>query len=181
MDSSQLPEARVTEMIAGVAAYLRQERDLYFKASEPLTPIWKSAVQPYFSNTLIECVRIVTLEGARIPPPPFYSEAMAMSQGSFPDFVHLASFTYIDVIVFNDQITSRPLFHGLVHAAQTAVLGLDRYVNLYVRGLGSIDRGSPSLWKLRLSSWTRALRCPRRTFFLVEKEIRLWAEGGRYQ
>ena len=56
-----------------------------------------------------------------------------MSQGSFPDFAHLASFTYIDVIVFNDQITSRPLFHGLVHVAQMAVLGLDRYVDLYVR------------------------------------------------
>ena len=92
MDSSQLPEARVAEMIAGVAAYLRQERDLYFKASEPLTPIWKSGGQPYFSSTLIECVRIVTLDGARIPPPPFYSEAMAMSQGSFPDFVHLGFF-----------------------------------------------------------------------------------------
>jgi hypothetical protein len=181
MDSSQLPEARVAEMIAGVAAYLRQERDLYFKASEPLTPIWKSAVQPYFSNTLIECVRIVTLEGARIPPPPFYSEAMAMSQGSFPDFVHLASFTYIDVIVFNDQITSRPLFHGLVHVAQMVVLGLDRYVDLYVRGF--VKHRSWIAIPLEAQAFQLDARFAMSPadIFLMETEIRLWAEGGRYQ
>jgi len=40
-----------------------------------------------------------------------------MSSGNFPDFVHLASITYLDVIVFNDEIAVRMLFHGLVHAA----------------------------------------------------------------
>jgi len=67
-------------------------------------------------------------------PPPFYSEAMAFSTGSFPDFVHLASVTYLDIIVFHDEIALRTLFHGLVHATQMALLGVDRYTDLYVRG-----------------------------------------------
>ena len=180
MDSSQLPEARVAEMIAGVAAYYRQERDLYVKASEPLTPIWKSAVQPYFSNTLLEGVRTVTLDGARIPPPPFYSEAIAMSRGNFPDFVHLASVTYIDVIVFNEQIMSRMLFHGLVHAAQMAVLGFEHYVGLYVRGF--VKHRSWINIPLEVQAFQLEARYSMSPpeLFSVEEEVKLWAADGRF-
>ncbi|PYT49701.1 MAG: hypothetical protein DMG44_09420, partial [Acidobacteria bacterium] len=91
MDTSQLPEARVTEMTAKVVAYFRQERALYHRASGPLAPVWKSSIQDHFSKSLLDTVKTITLGGARIPPPPFYSEAVAMSGGHFPDFVHLAS------------------------------------------------------------------------------------------
>jgi len=104
MDPVDVSEARVAEMMSGVAAYMRQERNLYFAASELLAPVWRTAVQPYFSKTLLETVRTVILKGARIPPPPFYSEAIALSSGHFPDFVHLASVTYLDIIVFHDEI-----------------------------------------------------------------------------
>ena len=116
MDPGGLSEARVAEMISGVAAYMRQERNLYFRASELLTPEWRSAVQPYFSKTLLDTVRTVILKGARIPPPPFYAEAIVLSAGHFPDFVHLASVTYLDIVVFHDEIAPRTLFHGLVHS-----------------------------------------------------------------
>jgi len=126
MDPVELPEARVCEMVSGVAAYLRRERELYFRASEPLSTGWRAAVQDYFSVALLDSIKTIILKGARIPPPPFYAEAMAFSSGNFPDFVHLASITYLDVIVFHYEITLRTLFHGLVHAAQMAFLGLDR-------------------------------------------------------
>ena len=98
MDPVELPESRVAEIISGVAAYLRQERELYFRASEPLAAGWRTGVQGYFSRTLLDSVRTIILKGARIPPPRFYAEAMALSSGNFPDFVHLASVTYLDVI-----------------------------------------------------------------------------------
>jgi hypothetical protein len=112
-----LPEARVAEIISGVAAYMRRERELYFRASEPLAAGWRTSVQTCFSRTLLDSVRTIILKGARIPPPPFYAEAMALSSGNFPDFVLLASVTYLDVIVFHNEIMLRTLFHGLVHAA----------------------------------------------------------------
>ena len=179
MNPSELTESRIAEMIAEIAAYLRRERSLYVRSSDPLSPTWKTALEPYFLKTLLDNVKTVTLEGARIPPPPFYSEAVAMSSGRFPDFVHLASVTYIDVIVFNDAISPRALFHGLVHAQQMAFLELDNYVNLYLRGF------------LKTRSWinipleVQAFQLEARfsasppEIFSVEEEVRLWAAEGR--
>jgi hypothetical protein len=180
MDSAELSEAGIAEMISRVVAYYRQERQLYSPASELLAPEWRAAVQPYFSKSLLESIRTVVLTGARIPPPPFYSEALAFSSGSFPDFVHLASVTYLDIIVFHDEIAPRTLFHGLVHAAQMAFLGFERYTDLYVRGF------------VRTRSWiaipleAQAFQLDTRfatsqgNAFSVEGEIKSWADQGQY-
>jgi len=180
MDRTELPEARVVEMVSQVAAYLRRERELYFRASEVLAPEWRSSVQAYFRDSLLNSIRTITLKGARIPPPPFYSEAIAMSSGNFPDFVHLASITYLDVIVFNDEIAVRTLFHGLVHAAQMASLGLDRYTDFYVRGF--VKSRSWIAIPLEAQAYqldTRFAMSPSTTFS-VEEEIKTWVEQGRY-
>ena len=180
MEPADLPEARVAETVSQVRAYYRQERDTYFRASDPLAQEWRTAVQAYFSKTLLESVRTVVLKGARIPPPPFYSEAVALSVGNFPDFVHLASVTYLDIIVFHDEIRVRTLFHGLVHAAQMAFLGLDRYVDLYVRGFAK----SRSWLAIPLEAQayqldTRFAMSPT-SVFSVEEEIKSWADQGQY-
>lgn len=180
MDPAGPTEKQITDMVSGVVAYFSQERALYFPASEPLAQSWKNGVQAYFSERLLDSVRTVVLKGARIPPPPFYSQAIALSSGNFPDFVHLASVTYVDLIVFHDEITLRTLFHGLVHVAQIAQLGLDRYTNLYVRGF------------VRTRSWiaipleAQAYQLDTRfamsgtAVFSVEDEIKAWAEKEQY-
>ena len=180
MEPARPSEERVAEMISGVAAYLRQEREIYFRASDPLIPEWKTSVQPFFSRALLEKVRTVVLKGAPIPPPPFYSEAIAMSSGNFPDFVHLASVTYLDIIVFHDQIAARTLFHGLVHAAQMALLGLARYTDLYVRGfLKSRSWIAIPLEAQAYQLDTRFAMSPTAAFS-VEDEIKSWAEQGLF-
>jgi hypothetical protein len=180
MDPSQFSEPNVAGMVAGVTKYLRDDRALYFPASEPLVLEWKTSLRPYFPNSLLDTVRTVTLNGARIPPPTFYAKAVALSSGNFPDFVHLASVTYIDIIVFNEAIAPRTLFHGLVHAQQFACLGLEPYVELYVRGF------------LKTRSWVRipleeqAFKLEERFMmtppkpFSVEEEIKLSLSQGRY-
>jgi hypothetical protein len=180
MDPAELTEQRIAEMVSGVAVYFRKERDVYFRASEPLAPGWKTAVQAYFPPAVLDSVRTIVLRGARIPPPPFYSEAIALSDGNFPDFVHLASVTYLDVIVFHDEIALRTLFHGLVHATQMAFLGFDRYTDLYLRGF------------VRTRSWVaipleaQAYQLDSRfamsamETFSVEEEVRAWEKLGKY-
>ena len=74
-----------------------------------------------------QTVRTVVLEGARISRPPFYVEAVELASGSFPDLVHLASVTYVDITVFNERIEPTTDFHGLVHAQQFAELGMNGY------------------------------------------------------
>jgi hypothetical protein len=180
MDPAELTEVRVAEMVSGVMAYLRRERELYFRASEPLSVGWRTAVHAYFSGTLLDSIRTIILKGARIPPPPFYSEAMAMSSGNFPDFVHLASITYLDTIVFHDEILLRTLFHGLVHATQMALLGLDRYADLYVRGF--VKSRTWIAIPLEAQAYqldTRFAMSPAASFS-VEDEVKSWAEQGRY-
>ncbi len=180
MDPAEVSEARLAEMVTGVAAYLRQEREIYFRASEPLMPSWRTAVQPYFSKSLLKRMRTVVLKGARIPPPPFYSEAIALSGGSFPDFVHLASVTYLDIVVFHDEIVLRTMFHGLVHAAQMAFLGLDRYTDLYVRGF--VKSRSWIAIPLEAQAYQLDARFAMSppAAFSVEEEVKTWAEQGRY-
>jgi hypothetical protein len=180
MDPPQFSEARVAEMIAGVVNYFQQERALYLRAGEPLAENWKTAVHSYFPETLLDTVKTVTLEGARIPPPPFYVEAMALSAGNFPDFVHLASVTYMDIIVFNGAIALRTLFHGLVHAQQMASLGPEQYVEFYVRGF--LKTRSWIMIPLEAQAFNLEARfmMTRPELFFVEEEVKLWADQGRY-
>ena len=181
-DPSQFSEARVAKMVAGVATYLRDERALYLPASEPLAANWKAHVEHYFPKALLETVGTVILtEGVRIPPPFFYAEAVALSSGNFPDFVHLASITYIDLIVFHEAIKPRTLFHGLVHAQQFATLGLERYAGLYLRGfLKTHSWLSIPLEEQAFKLEERFMIVPPKPFS-VEEEVNLWASQGRYE
>jgi hypothetical protein len=181
MDASQFSEARVAEIVAGVVKYMRGERALYLRASEPLPAKWRTSVEAYFPSALLDTVRTVVLDGARIPPPPFYAEALALSGGHFPDFVHLPSVTYIDLIVFNEAITPPTLFHALVHAQQIAILGVEQYFALYVRGFVSARS-----W-LRIPLEEQAYKLQERFLtppakpFSVQEEVHRWATEHRFE
>jgi len=146
-----------------------------------LTPEWRTAVQPYFSKALLTTVRTVILKGARnrIPHPPFYTEAIVLSSGPFPDFLHLASVTYLDIVVFHDEIAPRTLFHGLVHAAQMALLGMDRYTELYVRGFVKTRSWMAIPLEAQVYLLGSRFAMPSTAIFSVEDEVKSWAEYGR--
>ncbi len=166
MNPQEFTQARIAEMVAGVAAYYRKERELYIRHSEPLAANLRAAIQPYFSKELLDRL--------------FYAKAKEISGGRFPDFVHMASITYFDVIVFHDQIEPRWLFHGTVHAAQMSALGFEKYVDLYVRGFVK------NLSWLAIPLEAQAYKLDARyaenpnEVFSVEDEIRTWEEEGRY-
>jgi hypothetical protein len=180
MNSSLFPEERIQDAVSRVAVYLREERELYVRHSEPLSMDLRAKIQGYFPDEVLGALKTIILTGARIPPPPFYAEAREMSEGRFPDFVHIASVTYIDVIVFHDQIEPRPLFHGVVHATQMAILGFDRYVDLYVRGfVKDLSWLQIPLEDQAYKLDARFAENPGQTFS-VEEEIKRWDEEGRY-
>jgi len=181
VNPGQFTEARIAEMVAGVAAYFSGERKLYLPHSDLLAAEWRSTLEPYFSSELLDKLRIVVLRGgARIPPPPFYAEALAMTGGRFPDFVHMASVTYVDVIVFNERIESRALFHGTVHAAQIGILGFETYVDLYLRGfVKNLSWTAIPLEEQAYKLDARFAEAPKESFS-VEEEIRQWQREGRY-
>jgi len=132
-DWSTFGESQVQQAVRRVAGYLRGQRETFLASGAPLRPREKQVLEPFFSSALLDRIRTVELHGRRLPPPPFYLEARAVGINNLPELTHMASVTFEDVIVFNDLIIERSLFHGLVHAAQFQILGLERYTDLFVR------------------------------------------------
>jgi len=107
-------------------------------------------------------------------------EAQVLGIDNLPELTHMASLTFVDVIVFNDLIIERALFHGLVHAVQFQILGLERYTDLFVRAF----LRTHAHFTVPLESHTFALESkfvldPNR-HFSVEEQVRLWLREGRY-
>ncbi len=161
-----------------VAAYLQSQRESYFAQGKPLAREHRDSMERFFPSRLLAGVRTVEMAGRRIPNPPFYAEARAMGFGNLPEMTHMASLTFIDVVVFNETITERALFHGLVHAVQFQVLGLERYTNVFVRGFLNHKRH----YNVPLEAQAIALeeKYAAGVSFSVEEQVWLWLNQGRY-
>jgi hypothetical protein len=114
---SKVNPEQVLEVSASVTSYLREQRDRYFPSGTPLNTRHTAVMQAYFPPTLLDRIRTVELNGARIPNPPFYSKARELGCANLPNFPHMASLTFQDVVVFNED----------------QILGLQRYSDLLVR------------------------------------------------
>jgi len=126
--------AQIAQGVQWLCDYLRQQRAAYFRKAEPLSASQKTALARYFRIRLLEQVRIVELDGARVPVPEFLSQVRALGFDNLPDVTHMDSVTFIDVVAFNERLSERALFHALVHTVQIQVLGLERYAELWTRG-----------------------------------------------
>jgi len=170
----------ILETTARMGDYLRHQRNLYFPAGKPLPGHHRAMLQPFFSSGLLDRARFVELNGARIPAPPFYSELKARGITKLPEITHMHSLTFLDVIVFNEKLSERALFHGLVHAVQFQILGVERYTSLFVRGfLNTNSHATVPLEAHAFALDSRFAQCPADAFS-VEEQVRLWVKEGRY-
>jgi len=175
-----LTEERMLEAVQRLASYLREQREHYFRSAAPLSNHHKALMWPYFSAALLDHVRIVELGGARVPNPPFYAEAKAWGLVNLPEVTHMHSLTFLDVVVFNEKITERTLFHGLVHAVQFEILGLERYSEIFVRGFVQTKiHFSVPLEAHAFALESKFAGTPT-SRFSVEDQVRLWVDQGRY-
>ncbi len=176
----KLSEEQILEVSASISSYLREQRDRYVLSGTPLTEPRKSVMQAFFSPTLLSRVRFVELGGARILNPPFYSRVRELGFTNLPDFPHMASVTFQDVVVFNDKLTDNALFHGLVHAVQFQILGLQRYSDLMVRGF--LRTNAHFAVPLEAHAFALESKFARNGMesFSVEEHVRLWIKEGRY-
>ncbi len=177
---TRLSEKRIAEAVEQISSYLREQREHYFAAAAPLTNRQKALMWPYFSAALLDRIRIVELDGARVSNPPFYEEARALGFVNLPEWTHMHSLTFLDVVVFNEKVTERSLFHGLVHAVQFEVLGLERYTDLFVRSfLNTKLHFSVPLEAHAFSLESKFAGTPANRFS-VEEQVRLWVKQARY-
>lgn len=173
-------EEKLEEAVARAADSLRAQRELFRPNGLPLDKGHRQAMRPFFSDAVLDQARIVSLEGKRVPNPPFYVEARAAGIKDFPDVSHIASLTFEDVLVFLGPITMRNLFLALVRVVQFQVLAPERYAELFIRGLlrtrafANVPLQAHAF--LLESEFAGNSAQP----FSVEERVRLWANQGRY-
>ena len=98
-----------------------------------------------------------------------------------PQFSHMASVTFEDVLVFNEKITERLLFHALVPSVQFQVLGVGRYIELFVRAfLDTRWRFSVPL-EAHIVELEAKFAADRKKPFSVEDEVRISVSKHRYE
>jgi hypothetical protein len=176
----QLNREQVLQVIASISDYLHQQRNYYYPLGASLSDHHRAMMQPFFPSGLLDRTRIVELSGARIANPPFYSEAKSGGFENLPDVQHMASITFLDVVVFNEKLTERELFHGLVHAVQFNILGVERYCDLFIRGfLRTKAHFTVPLETHAFALDSRFAQDPAQEFS-VEGQVRLWMKEGRY-
>ena len=180
LQSTGLSEAQTAQAVKRVSEYLWNQREIHLASGAPLAPRQKEMLEPFFSPAVLDRVRTVELHGWPLPPPPFYPDAQALGFDNLPALAHMSSLTFVDVVVFNDLIVDRALFHGLVHAAQFQILGLERYADLYVRAF--LRTGAHITVPLETQAFALESRFavdPDKTFS-VEEQVRLWVRDRRY-
>lgn len=176
----RITENLILQAAARLADYLRQQQDHYIRSAVPLNNRQKALMWPYFSAPLLDRVRVVELHGNRVANPPFYDEYRALGFVNLPEVTHMHSLTFLDVIVFNEKINERSLFHGLVHSVQFEVLGLERYCDLFVRSFANTKvHFSVPLEAHAFSLESKFVGTPTARFS-VEDQVRLWARQARY-
>lgn len=175
-----LSEQQMLDAISRFTMYLEEGRDHYHRVGQPLGHERMANFARFFAPALLTGVRIVELAGRRIANPSFYPEARAMGFANLPDVSHKASVTFLDVVVFNEGITERTLFHGLVHVAQLHVLGIERYVRLFLRGF--LRTKSYFLVPIKAHAYALDARFASdpANEFSVEEEVRRWVGEGLY-
>ena len=179
-ETGALKNGQLKQAIDTVMAYLGEQRNRFYQIGQPLGARFKTVLEPFFSPGLLQRIRVVQLQGERLPNPAFYAEAKAHGITNLPEITHMASMTFMDVVVFNDQVTEQALFHALVHAVQFHILGPHDYTEAYVRSI--LQTKSHVMVPLEAHAFSLDARFasnPSDTFS-VEDEVRAWVQERRY-
>ena len=178
--AGKLDGEQILQAITHISDYLHKQRNHYYPLGVPLSGQHRATMEPFFSPGLLDRIRIVELSGTRIPNPDFYAEAKTLGFENLPELQHMASVSFLDVIVFNATIADRELFHGLVHAAQFNVLGVELYCDLFVRGFLRTRAHFTVPLEAHAFALDSRFTQDRAQGFSVEGQVRLWMREGRY-
>ena len=180
MPPRRLTEQQLTDTIREVIENARQREAAYLPRAVGLTEEQKNHVRAFFPGQLLNQVKVLELEGERLLNPAFQQRAEGRGYRLMLDFSHKAQIAHPKLIIFQEKITPRLLFHALVHVTQYAALGLERYLELYVRAFaqtGTYTSVPFEIQAFRLDQhYTEHPERP----FSVEEEVRQWFESGGY-
>jgi len=159
--------------------YLQEQREHYAPVAGPLPPSQKASMWPYFSAALLDRIKFIELQGARVKVPKFFDDVRALGFEP-PPISHMDSLTFLDVIVFNQYISERALLHALVHAVQIQILGVNRYADLWVRSFAKTRTHFTVPLEVQAFSLASKFSRAATERFSVEQEVLRWMSEDRY-
>ncbi len=183
MEPRKMTETEIIGLVAEATSWVNQMRERYRPLATPLDQTQKAKMRLFFPAALLERVCVVDLSETdlHLPYPPFYSRVRAEGARVVPDAAHLTSIQFVDLIAFGQKPTDRTLFHALVQVTQFAILGVERFMELYARRLN--EKGSYILIPLVHQAYqldSRFTQDPSHVFSVAE-EVQQWAQSGRYE
>jgi hypothetical protein len=171
--------AQIQQGIEWVSEYLLEQREHYAPVAGPLPASQKSSMWPYFSAALLDRIRFIELQGARVKIPKFFDHVRALGFEP-PPISHMDSLTFLDVIVFNQYVSERALLHALVHAVQIQILGVKRYADLWVRSFAKTRTHFTVPLEVQAFSLASKFSRGATERFSVEDEVLRWLSEDRY-
>jgi hypothetical protein len=180
MPPRQITDQELQQTIADVISNARQREELYLPRSAALTKPQKEAMRPFYSPRILDEVQILELKDERVANPGYHARAAKRGYRMMLDFPHRAVIAHPRLILLQEKLSLRLLFHGLVHVVQYAVLGQERYLDLYVRAF--VQTGNYTSVPLEMQAFQldhRYTDDPGNPFS-VEDEVRKWSDDGSY-
>jgi len=92
--------AQVSELVAG---YISAQRGKYVPRAIPLSTEQRAPLEPFFAREVLDNVRVLVLEGERVPDPYFYPMLRGFGFANLPDQSAMGAITFCDVVVSHDS------------------------------------------------------------------------------
>jgi hypothetical protein len=176
----QLTEAEIQLLIEQAAEYFQAQRERFVSRAEPLSESQITPVQAFFPDEVLRDARVIVLEDEAMHNPAFIAELRARGFEFLFDVNHLNAIPLFNVLVYHREFNKRLLFHGLVHFVQQRILGVPKWLELYVRAL--LKTGLHVTIPIEVHAYELDARFALNpaAAFSAQEEVQAWVDGGRY-
>lgn len=180
MPPRPISDGELEQIVSEVIAAARRREEIYLPRSTPLNAAQKEAMRPFFSRALLSQVRVLELLDERVPNPAYQARAEKRGHKLMLNFTHKAVIAHPQLLIFQEKLSLRLLFHGLVRVAQYSLLGQERYLELYVRAF--VQTGSYMSVPFEVQAFQLDQRYAEDpgSPFSVEAEVRKWSDSDSY-
>jgi hypothetical protein len=161
---------RLRELADWGVSLWRENRERYAPRAKELPAELKLAMVPFFPARLLEQIRYVQLHGEYVELP----QEKLREFSDFPRSEHQHGFMFIDVLVMNQPLTERKLFHSLVHAAQIDAVGIRSYMETYMLALGKTRAYIGVPFEIQAFNLEARFATAPQDGFSVADEVELW-------
>ena len=107
--------AQISDLVAG---YISTHRERYAPRAVRLSGQQRAPLELFFAREVLDNVRVLVLEGERVPNPEFYPMLRGLGVANLPDQSAMGAITFCDIVVLHESFSNGLLFHELVHVDQ---------------------------------------------------------------